>query len=406
MDNRIKNGLQCLEDEFGKDRVVQAVQAVKRFEVEIPSWVFGKFGGGRFGGYLPPGCARTIQEKLDDAAFVHKLTGATRSVAMHMLWDFSSDGETGSPETAEKVAFQCRDRNLSIGSVSPTYFLNGSHRGSLSATEQKTRMRFIEQALIAGQIADQFGNGLLTLWLPDGSLYPGQAALGRAFETSKKSLEEICSKLDRRITLLLEYKVFEPGTYSTVIPDWGTAYLLAKHLGENVGVLVDLGHHPHGTNIEQIVARLIREKMKCGFHFNARYAADDDHAVEPNPEMARIFYELVTGRVANNENPDKNWAYMIDQCSGREDRIQAVLHSVDSLQLSLAKAILVDQEVLRRLQDADEIILANRCLNDALILADVRPIVWLARVERNLPPDPVAAYCESGYRVKIEAERV
>jgi L-rhamnose isomerase/sugar isomerase len=171
-------------------------------------------------------------------------------------------------------------------------------------------------------------------------------------------------------------------------------------------VLVDLGHHFHSANIEQIIARLINEGVYGGFHFNTRYAADDDHSVEPNGEMARIFYQLVKGDVVTNPDPGRNWAYMIDQCSGRENRMHALLHSVDSIQASLAKALLVDDEQLAAYQKKDEIILANRFFNNALLNADVRPIVMTARLEKNLPADPVQAYVESGYQEKIENERV
>jgi L-rhamnose isomerase/sugar isomerase len=205
--------------------------------------------------------------------------------------------------------------------------------------------------------------------------------------------------------VLIEYKVFEPGTYSTEIADWGAAYLLAREFGPNAGVLVDLGHHFHSANIAQIVARLIDAGLYCGFHFNTRYAADDDHSVEPNGEMARIFYQLVLGEVINNSDPQKNWAYMIDQCSGRENRMHAILHSVDSLQTSLAKALLVDTEQLTAYQNKDEVILANRFFNDALLNADVRPVVMAARLEKDLPADPIAAYLSSGYQEQIVKAR-
>ena len=405
MDKEIVNSLSLLNREFGEDRVEMAIEAVKNFSVEIPSWIFGPFGGGRFGEYMPPGAARTISEKLDDAALVHRLTDATENVAMHILWDFSKDGSMGDYAMAEKVGQAALDRGIKIGSISPTYFLKGSQRGSLSAVENETREKYIAQTVLGGCIAKELGGGLLTIWLPDGSLYPGQTDIRKAIASVEESLRTAFRDIDPEVTVLIEYKVFEPGTYSTTIPDWGTAYMLATELGTNAGVLVDLGHHYHGTNIEQIVASLINTGMKCGFHFNTRYAADDDHAVEPNGEMARIFYELVSGGVIATNNPAKEWAYMIDQCSARENRIYAILHSVDSLQLSLAKAVLVDQLRLEALQNRDEIILANRFLNNALIHADVRPIVAAARLAKNLPADPIAAFIESGYQQKIESER-
>jgi len=404
-EKQISAGIRVLESEFGKEKVTRAIEAVQQFRVEVPSWIFGPFGGGRFGDYMPPGAAQTIFQKLDDASFVNRLTGATPTIATHILWDFSKDGLAGDYAVAEQVARAAEERGLHIGSVSPTYFLKGSYRGSLSADDPQVRERYIEQTILGGRIAKDLGIRLLTLWFPDGSLYPGQIQLRSALANLQESLEKAVSRIDSDVTILIEYKVFEPGTYSTTVSDWGTAYLLAKHLGENAGVLVDLGHHAHGKNIEQIVAYLIHANMKAGFHFNTRYAADDDHAVEPNPEMARIFYELVQGQVILNEDSSKNWAYMIDQCSSRENRMHAILHSVDSLQISLARAMLVDTKRLEDYQKRDEIIRANRLFNTALLLTDVRPIVGAARLEKNLPLDPVDAYVESGYQDKIESER-
>ena len=404
-EKQMKTGLDYLRLEFGEKRVKNAIENVKKFKVEVPSWIFGAFGGGRFGEYTPPGCARNVTEKLSDAAFVHQLTGATEQVAMHVLWDFSDDGERGSYDIARQVAGVAVEKGLKLGSINPTYFLRGSHRGSLSAPEQETRKSYIEQTLLAAEIAEKLADGLLALWLPDGSNYPGQINLQRSIARTRESLREISASISPKIKVLIEYKVFEPGTYSTEIADWGAAYLLAREFGPNAGVLVDLGHHFHSANIEQIVARLIDNGISGGFHFNTRYAADDDHSVEPNAEMARIFYQLVQGEVVTNADPAKNWAYMIDQCSGRENRMHAILHSVDSLQLSLAKALLVDSERLTEYQKRDEVILANRIFNDALLNADVRPLVMTARLEKNLPPDPVSAYAESGYQEKIEKER-
>lgn len=398
-------GLAMLREEFGEKRVERAIDAVKKFEVEVPTWIFGVFGGGRFGEYSPPGAARNIFEKLDDASFIHKLTGATPHIATHILWDLSKDGYEGNLEVAKKVKQEARHRGLDLGAINPTYFLRGSHRGSFSAEERETRERFIEQTILGGKIAEELSNNLLTLWFPDGSLYPGQIELRKACKNLKEALERSYEDISKNVRILIEYKVFEPGTYSTTIPDWGTSALLAKRLGPNAGVLVDSGHHHHGTNIEQIVAMLITEGIPGGFHFNTRYAADDDQSVEPNSENARIFYELVVGKAIFSSNPEKNWAYMIDQCSSRENRMQAVLHSVDSLQQSLAKALLVDGDLLRKCQLEDKVILADRIFNDAIMGADVRPLVAKARLEKGLPVDPVKEYVESEYQRKIESKR-
>lgn len=397
----IENGLENLKKEFGEEKVKKAIETVKKFEVEIPTWALGPFGGGRFGNYIPPGYAKNIEQKLDDAAFINSLTGAVRYVSTHILWDFSEDGMEGDYNIALKVKKHCEERGLKLGSINPTYFLTGSEKGSFTSPSEETRKRYIEQTILGGRIAKELGNGILCLWFPDGSLYPGQIDLGTAYKRMKEALLESYKAIPQDVHILIEYKLFEPGTYSTTIPDWGTSYILAKSLGKNAGVLIDLGHHPHGTNIEQIVATLIVENMKCGFHFNTRYAADDDHAVEPNPQVARIFYELLKGDVVVGERA-KNWAYMIDQASGRENRIHALLHSIDSLQISLARAALVNTEMLNQLREKDEIIIANRLFNNALMNADVRPVVAKARMEKCLPIDPIKAYIESNYQKKIE----
>jgi L-rhamnose isomerase/sugar isomerase len=401
----VESGLLLLQKEFGSDSVKKAIEGVKAFEVEIPSWAFGPFGGGRFGEYMPPGAARNVAEKMDDAALVNRLTGSTPRVATHVLWDLTEDGTTGSLKVARNVKALAELRGLNLGAVSPTYFLRGSHRGSFSADDEEVRKRYVEQTVFAGGVASELGNNLVTLWFPDGSSYPGERELKIAYRNLRRSLAEVSKRFPPGVRLLIEYKLFEPGTYSTTVPDWGTATLLAKSMGPNAGVLVDLGHHHHGTNVEQIVATIIEEGIWGGFHFNTRYAADDDHAVEPNPELARIMYELVAGDVVLSQDPKRNWAFMIDQASPRENRIMAVLHSVDSLQLALARALLVDREELRTRQLADDIIGANRLFNEATMNIDVRSVVARARMEKGVPADPVDAYVKSGYQQKIERER-
>ncbi len=398
----LKESLINLKKEFGNEKINAAIEAVEKFQVEIPSWIFGSFGGGRFGDYMPPGFARSIFEKLDDAAFVNELTGAAKQIATHTLWDFSEDGMNGSYDLAVEVKNAAESRGLKLGSINPTYFLKGSHTGSLSSYDDKVRERYIDQTILSGKIAEELSNKLLTIWLPDGSNYPGQLELSKVIDNTMESLRLIAKSISQSVKVLIEYKVFEPGTYSTVLPDWGSVILMAQNFGPNAGVLIDMGHHHHSTNIEQIVARLIVNNIPGGFHFNTRYAADDDHSVEPGPEMARIFYELVKADVLNGPN---KWDLMIDQCSSREKRIEAVIHSIDSLQISLAKAMLVDQEKLLSYQNDDKIILANRLFNNALLLADVRPIVAMARYSKNLPLDPVDAYVKSGYQDQIEKER-
>ena len=401
-EKNIALGIEYLQTEFGKETVEMAVENVARLKVEIPSWIFGDFGGGRFGEYMPPGCARNIYEKLDDAAFVSKITGSVESVAVHTLWDLSDDGMEGSETVAESVYQAAKERNLKLGSVNPTYFLKGSHKGSLSSEIESVRNRYIDQTILSSELAEKYGSKVVAIWLPDGSNYPGQVELRSVISNTQNSLIKIAEQISNNVKVLVEYKLFEPGTYSTVLSDWGSAFLMAQVFGENGGVLVDMGHHPLATNIEQIVARLLNAGVKGGFHFNTRYAADDDHSVEPNGEMARIFYELFTSEVLFGEN---KWEFMVDQCSSRENRIHALIHTLDSLQLSLAKASIVDRDLLKKYQDEDEMILSNRLFNDALLNADVRPIVAQARLENNLPISPIEEYIESKYQSKIENER-
>ena len=225
-EKNVKPGLEMLWREFGEKRVQAAVAAVKKFSVEVPSWVFGRFGGGRFGGYMPPGGARTIEEKLDDAAFIHRLTGATPAVAMHTLWDFSSDGRAADLDVARRVSQAARQRGLQVGAVNPTYFLEGSYRGSMSADEKDTVQRYIEQTVVSGAIARRYGNGMVTLWFPDGSAYPGQRQLRRAFET----LIDACVACRRRIPNAVRILIADNG----VKP--GSVNRLASVLGGCVGV--------------------------------------------------------------------------------------------------------------------------------------------------------------------------
>jgi len=408
-EERVKERYDLLGKELaGKGIDIDLVkERVSRFEVEVPSWVFGPFGGGRFSGYIAPGAARNVFEKFDDAALVHRLTGATARVAIHVGWDNPDEApfDEIQADSFGKLKAYARKLGLEIGAVNPTYFLEGTQFGSLSAKETKTRECLIGHTLVSAEVAQKHGTGLLTLWFPDGSLYPGQVDMRSSERRLRASLKEIYQRMPESVRMLIEYKLFEPGTYHTVVSDVSVAKDLAKELGNRAGVLIDLGHHAHGVNVEHIVARLVEDGLPGGVHFNTRYAADDDLSVEPNMQVFRIFHELVKGEVIGNRDQSKNWTYMIDQCSALENRIHAILHTVDSLTISYAKALIVDQGALVEHQHANEIILANRTLNDAF-LTDVRPIIGMARIERGLPLDPISAYIKSGYQREIEQKRL
>lgn len=381
-------------------------EAVKDFKVEIPSWLFGRFGGGRFGNYMPPGAALDSRAKMRDAAFVHKLTGATPRVAIHAGWDKPPEVAFDDIEADQFADLRdyAREQGVDFGTVSPTLFLEGTHYGSLSSNLADVRRRLIRHAITACEIAEKYGEQIVTYWLPDGTNYPAQEDLWAQEERLRGSMREIYDAASDKVLHLIEYKLFEPGTYSTVICDAGVAKDIAQSLGERTGVLVDMGHHAWGVNVTQIVARLLGMGVPGGFHFNTRYAADDDHAIEPNLSMYAIFCELVKADVVINPDPSRNWAYMVDQCSALENRIHAALHAVDSLQVTFAKALLLDRERLAAYQAEHNIILANRMFLDAF-LTDVRPILRMARREQDLPLDPVEGYDASGYQKKIERER-
>jgi L-rhamnose isomerase/sugar isomerase len=407
-DKQVEQGYHVLADRLAESGIdVDAVkERVKAFEVEVPSWVFGPFGGGRFGDYMPPGAARDFRAKLRDAALVHKLTGAAPRVAIHGGWDMPEDVafDDIKPEHFAETRDYAIEQGVDFGAVNPTLFLKGTHYGSLSSAIPEVRRAIIEHCKVCCEVAVRYAHNLVTYWLPDGSNYPGQRDLWGQEKLTRDALREIYDDSPDETIHLIEYKVFEPGTYSTVIPDAGTATDIADSLGDRAGVLVDMGHHWHGTNIAQIVARLIGTGRRGGFHFNTRYSADDDHAVEPNIAMYAIFCELARGGVVCADDPARNWAYMIDQCSSLENRIHAVLHSIDSLMVSLAKALVVDRTRLAEFQAEQDIIRANRVFLDAF-LTDVRPVLYVARLERGLPLDPVEAYVAGGYQERIEKER-
>ena len=405
-------GLDFLKSAFGEKAVERAVDYTMRFRVEVPGWQFweGFGGGGRFEIGGTGGAARNTGEIAEDAGLIHRLTRSAPAVGQHILWFFSRDGINGDIELARRVAQELKANEVSMGSVSPTFFPAGSEDGSFSSQDPAARQRFIDQTVLGAQIAVELGSGLLTLWFPDGTNYPGQRNLQDKIGLIKDCFHAFWEQVPRdnkkRLDkVLVEYKVFEPGTYSTTIPDWGTARELSRAFGEKGGVLVDLGHHHHGTNVEQIVALLIAVGVRGGFHFNTRYAADDDHSVQADYELARIFYELLYGEVIFNRDPAKNWSYSIDQMATAEQRIPSILKSIDALKRSIAKAVLLNTKELRARQRARDIIGSNTEFERALLHADTGPVVMESFFRQGLHPVPLVAYCESGYQGKIEQDR-
>ncbi|MFA6471191.1 MAG: L-rhamnose isomerase [Candidatus Latescibacterota bacterium] len=409
---QIDKGLDYLKASFGEAQVEWAIDSTGKFAVEVPGWqVWNGFGGGgRFDAGGSGGVARTTLEIAEDVGVIHALTRSTPQISQHILWFLSRDGHEGDFETAVRVKKELEANGVSMGSINPTYFLAGSEDGSFTAQNPAVRKRYVDQTVLSAKIAAELGNGIVAIWFPDGTNYPGQRHLQDKISLMKESILEFWSlvspairkKLDR---ILFEYKVFEPGTYSTTIPDWGTACELARLVGDQGGVQVDMGHHSLGVNIEQIVGTMIVFGIRGGFHFNTRYAADDDHSVQADYPLACIFNELFKGDAVFNADPAKNWCFALDQMARTEKRIPSVLKSVDALKRSVAKAALVDYSTLESQQRRCDLIDSNIEFEKALLHADTAPIVMESYRRKGLHPIPMAAYYESGYQEKIERER-
>jgi L-rhamnose isomerase / sugar isomerase len=369
----------------------EALERLAALEIETPSWGYGN-SGTRFHVYPWPGAARSVWERIDDAALVHRLTGCCPSVALHIPWDRVDDW----PALAEYAA----ERGLRVGAINPNTFGDDEYRlGSLCHPDPRVRARALDHCRECIEIAGRVGSSILSLWLADGTNYPGQDDLRDRHARLAAGLEQLYAELPEGMRVLVEYKFFEPGFYSTDLPDWGTAAMLCGRLGPFAQVLVDTGHHPQGTNIEQIVAVLLAEGLLGGFHFNARKYADDDlivGSIDPF-ELFRIMREIAGGGA-------DEVAFMIDQSHNVEGKIDAMIQSVMNIQTAYAKALLVDTERLADAQRDGDVLGAHRVLLDAFE-TDVRPLLARLRSELGVPEDPVASFRESGYAQEVARER-
>jgi len=361
-------------------------------EIETPSWGYGN-SGTRFHVYPWPGAARTVWERIDDAALVHELTACCPSVALHIPWDTVDDWSA--------LGDYARGRGVRIGAINPNLFGDDSFRlGSLANPDAAIRRRALKHCIECVEIARQLGSTIVSLWLADGTNYPGQDDLRGRHARLLAGLEELYAVLSPDQKLLVEYKFFEPAFYSTDLPDWGTAALVCRHLGPQAQVLVDTGHHPQGTNIEQIVALLVAEGLLGGFHFNNRKYADDDlivGSVDPF-ELVRIMHEIALAEV------EASTAFMIDQSHNVEGKIDAMLQSVMNIQTAYAKALLIDDAVLTTAQTEGDVLGAHRALTDAFE-TDVRPLLARWRADKGLDPDPVRAFRDGGHAEQRTRER-
>ncbi len=369
------------------------------FRIELPSWAFANTGT-RFGKFLDPTAAATIDEKLADAAQVHRFTGCCPSVAVHVLWDFP-----GGVQDAAPAAQRALDLGVRIGSVSPNVFQDQEYKyGSLANPDPAIRAKALDHILDSIEMAKAAGSRDITPWFTDGSNYPGTANMRQHKRWFEEGLRAAHATLAPDQRLLIEYKPFEPAFYHTDIADWGMALQLAKAAGPQAKVLVDTGHHYQAQNIEQIVAWLLDDNMLGGFHLNDRRFADDDltlGSIDPY-QVFRIFHEICcfeweTGRPADI-------AYMVDQSHNLKPKTEEMLQTITRAQMLFAKAAIVDHERLAGHQRSCSLIDAEECLQTAF-QSDVRPAIEEWRRAKGLPVDPLAAFRESGYLRRIAEER-
>ncbi|CAM5314060.1 L-rhamnose isomerase [Streptomyces canus] len=368
--------------------------ALKTQAVETPSWAYGN-SGTRFKVFAQQGVPRTPQEKLEDAAQVHAFTGVAPTVALHIPWDKVEDYAA--------LAKFAEERGVKLGAINSNTFQDDDYKlGSICHPDASVRRKALDHLLECVDIMDATGSQDLKLWFADGTNYPGQDDLRARQDRLSEGLSEVYDRLGDGQRMLLEYKFFEPAFYATDVPDWGTAYAHCLKLGPKAQVVVDTGHHAPGTNIEFIVATLLREGKLGGFDFNSRFYADDDlmvGAADPF-QLFRIMYEVIRG---GGYTPDV--AFMLDQCHNIEAKIPAIIRSVMNVQEATAKALLVDRDALAVAQREGDVLEANAVLMDAYN-TDVRPLLREVREELGLDADPMGAYRRSGWAEKIIAERV
>jgi len=363
--------------------------------IELPSWAFGN-SGTRFKVFATPGTPRTIEEKLADAAQVNALTGLAPSVALHIPWDKVDDYAA--------LADHAAGLGVRLGTINSNTFQDDDYKfGSLTHSDPAVRRKAVDHMYECLEVMNMTGSQDLKIWLADGTNYPGQGNLRARQDWLAESLRKVYDRLGEDQRMVLEYKFFEPAFYHTDVPDWGTSYVHCAALGEKAKVCLDTGHHAPGTNIEFIVAQLLRLGKLGSFDFNSRFYADDDlivGAADPF-QLFRIMHEVVRG---GGLEPAAGVAFMLDQCHNIEGKIPGQIRSVLNVQEMTARALLVDTAALEAAQQAGDVLAANAVLMDAFY-TDVRPALAEWRESRGLPADPLAAFAASGYQEKINADR-
>ena len=391
--------MRCIMPAMHRDSREIVATALDRFVIELPSWGFANTGT-RFGKFLQPAAATTIEEKLADAGQVHALTGACPTVALHVLWDLPNG-----LADVDAVRASASRAGISIGAMNPNVFQAQEYKfGSFGNPDPEIRARAIAHCIDSARIGAALDSRDLSLWFADGSNYPGTANIRDRKRLFADGLAAVHAALTPAQRMLVEYKPFEPAFYHTDIADWGMALVLARDAGPQAKVLVDTGHHYPTQNIEQIVAWLLDEEMLGGFHFNDRRYADDDltlGSIDPY-QVFRIFHEIRFYEWETGTRPDI--AFVVDQSHNLKGKIEAMLQTVSMAQSLYAKAALVDHEALAAAQRSTDLVKAEGFLQDAFA-TDVRGALIEWRRARRLPDDPIDALRQSGYVERITKAR-
>ncbi len=394
MENREKY-YQLLEDTLHDKKVdIDDVrEKLKNQVVELPSWAVGN-SGTRYGTFRDKGAAQTIWHKIDDCAEIQRVVGICPVMASHVLWDVTEDGDY------QPVREYAEERGLKIGTVHPNTFMGQQFRfGSVCNPFEDIRKDTINHFKDCVRITREMGSKAIGIWLADGTNYPGQDNLRARKRRLYEGLETLYESMDDDMILLIEYKPFEPAFYTTDIMDWGMSLLMCSKLGDRAKVLVDLGHHLHGVNVEQIIAVLLDERKLGGFHLNNRKYADDDLMVGTiNPlELFLIFNQIVD---AEFDNAGSEITYMLDQSHNIEPSIEGIIQSLMNTQTAYAKALIVDRMKLREAQQNGDVMLANRMIMEAFE-TDVNPLLAKVRQELGREVDPLLAYRKGKYSERI-----
>jgi L-rhamnose isomerase/sugar isomerase len=378
-----------------KDQSIERIdKALDQFRIEIPSWGFANTGT-RFGKFIQDAAATTIEEKFADAGEVFRLTGITPTVAIHVLWDMPNG-----LDDIPVIRSLERKYGVRAGSINPNLFQSQEYKfGSIANPSAETRQMAIQHMLDSAAIANTLETRDLSIWVSDGSSYPGTQSIRRRIRWMEEAMSATHAALGPNQRMLIEYKPFEPAFYHTDIADWGMAMLLCQASGPKAKVLVDTGHHLQGTNIEQIIAWLLEKDAFGGLHLNDRKYADDDltlGSIDPY-QLFRIFAEIVSAGADSA-------AFMIDQSHNLKGKMEAMVQSVVTAQELYARAALIDFKRLAELQDACRLVEAEECFRSAF-WTDVRPAIRAWRKRRGLAADPLQELATSGYVDRTSQER-